>query len=94
MKNNYRVGTLTSGVTLVLLGVCCGVTAFAGNDIMITALRFWPAILIMLGFELIVTNFREQKPIFDFASVLLMFLCVFFAFGCEFAQLSLTGRAW
>ncbi|MEG1984525.1 MAG: DUF5668 domain-containing protein [Oscillospiraceae bacterium] len=96
MRRNRRVGTLTCGVTLIIFGVAfIAYTFFPSHSALSFALNFWPVILIMLGLELIFSRFEksdEGSMKIDFASIILMAFCLFFAFGCEIMRQFLTAE--
>ncbi len=93
-----RVGTLTAGLTLILLGVVLLLyTFFPDLAVLETALRLWPLILILLGIELLCVRFDKGQPEsvkIDFAAVLMMLLCIGFAFFCEFVRMGLLYYYW
>lgn len=88
MKNK-RVGTLTSGITLVAAGIIFLIyTLVPRTTILIQSFKFWPIILISLGVETLIKATRKEGDgyKFDFASVLMMLLCLLFAFACEISR--------
>lgn len=93
MKNK-RVGTLTAGVCLIAVGAVFLLAMFLpAQPLVLWTLRLWPAVLILLGIEMLCSRFSAgEEPLrIDFASMLLMLLCVFFAFGCEIARQLLSA---
>ncbi len=92
MKSGRRIGTFTAGFSLILLGAALlFYTFFPNYAVLEIALRLWPVILILLGIELLCMRFSnaEQPLRIDFASVLLMILCIGFAFACEIGRFAL-----
>lgn len=94
-----RVGTLTAGLTLILLGVILLIYTFYPNlAVLEIALRLWPLVLILLGIELLCVRFDKNQPEpsvkIDFASILIMLLCIGFAFFCEFSRLAPLHYWW
>ncbi len=86
MTKTHRVGTLTAGLTLVLLGAAFMFYTFLPDlRILEIALRLWPLVLILLGGEMLFLSFKKEPGAvkIDFASVILMLRVVAFAFGCE-----------
>lgn len=86
---NRRVGTLTSGLVLVAAGIVFLVhTLVPRTMILIQSLRFWPIVLISLGVEVLIKAVRKKEDgyRYDFASVIMMLLCIVFAFACEIAR--------
>lgn len=84
-----RVGTVTSGFTLVAAGIVFLIYTLVPRTIILTqVLRFWPVVLISLGIELVVKSFKkdDNQYKYDFASVIMMLLCIAFAFACEISR--------
>ncbi|MEG0751213.1 MAG: DUF5668 domain-containing protein [Oscillospiraceae bacterium] len=90
MKRSRRIGTLTVGLALIVLGIVfIAFTFFPNSEWLEFSLRFWPLILISLGAELLCVRFskgEDNQMKVDFGSVMLMLLCVGFAFCCEGAR--------
>lgn len=87
-----RIGSTTAGVALIAFGIVFLLYILLPSpQILGIALGFWPLILVMLGVELIIATYRksETERKYDFASIIMMVLCVLFAFCCEAARLSL-----
>ncbi|WP_026476587.1 LiaF transmembrane domain-containing protein [Alkaliphilus transvaalensis] len=80
----WRVGTLTMGVALILLGVILFVSLLGGYEIMDKLLTWWPVILIMIGAEILFYIYRgkeEQVKIrYDVFSIF-MIMCIFITSG-------------
>ena len=70
----WRVGTISMGITLILLGVILLLSQFQGWDIVKLSLAWWPVILIVLGAEIVVYLFlsKQENPIvkYDFFSIM------------------------
>lgn len=76
----HRVGTFTSGVSMVVLGILCllhiTINIISYRHIFI----FWPCILICLGVELLLSNiFIKEKFVYDKVSIFLIILMTIFA---------------
>lgn len=87
--HSKRVGTVTAGVTLVAAGIVYLIyTLVPRTMILIQSLKFWPVILISLGVEIVIKAFRKDDEgyRYDFASVIMMLLCIGFAFVCEIGR--------
>ncbi len=89
----HRVGTITTGLTLIASGVLFVIHTFLGALSYETIFKMWPIILIGLGLEVLVSNFSKEKIIYDKAGVLLMFLVVFFAMGMACADICFEHAA-
>ncbi len=82
MSKGRRVGTLTSGVVLVVFGVLFLLkNAVPGLNYWML-LSYWPAILVMMGLELLLCHFlgKEEKLRIDVGSVFIMLLLTGMAF--------------
>ncbi len=85
-----RIGYLSMGVILVLLGVSMMVALFNNPDAVRIIMKLWPLCLVIYGAEIlfytIVYRNREDTLIkFDFLSVIILVIIVgaaFTAFGC------------
>ena len=89
-KSNRRLGTLTAGITLILVGGVLLVSLFMPSwPLLMTALKLWPCVLILLGLELLCSRFSkaESAPRVDVGSLVIMLLCALFAFSCAAASL-------
>ncbi len=89
-KNNRRLGTLTAGVTLILVGAVLLVSLFLPSwTVLSVALKLWPCVLILLGLELLCCRFAKEgnAPRVDFGALIIMLLCAAFSFGCGIVSL-------
>ena len=91
MTNSRKIGVLTMGVTLVTFGVLFLLRAFIPWMDYFTVMRFWPAVLILLGIEVLISAFWPRKedtprPKVDAVSIIVLFLTLFLAFGLAAAQ--------
>lgn len=82
----HRVGTITLGISLVIIGVLFLLHIIFPAISYTLIYRLWPIVLIVLGAEVLVANFRIGKVEFhfDFGSVILLMLLIFFAMGMAF----------
>ena len=81
-----RIGTLTCGVSLVAFGIIFIIMNFAPNAIdLLSILRFWPVILILLGIEVLIASFSKKACAkkYDFGSFIIMLLMLGAAFSME-----------
>lgn len=84
-----RVGSLTCGIVLVLVGVLCLVHIFYPALHYEYILRGWPIILIMIGVELLLANAYHSENVeikYDAAAIVLVFLLVIFAVCMGFLE--------
>ncbi len=83
MLKKKRVGTFTLALGLIYLGVVMILTLFIDLSVIITMLRFAPAILIVLGIEILINALllkEGEKLNYDGVSILLILLFLFAAF--------------
>lgn len=74
-----RIGTITLAIGLISLGLAWLITNVTRYDVLAQVIRFWPAILVIFGIELLVKNERarragEDPPGLDVASVFLLII--------------------
>ena len=87
-----RVGAITCGIILVVLGVLCLIHIFYPALRYEYILHGWPLILILIGAEMLAANFtcsEHMKLKYDIPAVILVFVLVIFAMmmgGMEFAM--------
>jgi uncharacterized membrane protein HdeD (DUF308 family) len=81
MSNNRRVGTLTLGIVLILMG-----GAFLSHLILpelsfSVLLDFWPVVLIILGIETLVSYWvnKEERLRYDGWSIVIMMTLIGFS---------------
>lgn len=81
----HRVGTITLGCVLILMGGLCMAHMFIPSLSYAAIFRFWPVILIALGVEVLLAQGRSEKVEFFYDGwamvmmVLLILLCMFLA---------------
>lgn len=89
----WRVGTISMGASLVLLGILLFMTQFKGWDITALFLSWWPFILIILGVEVLVYLFLSKQENtfikYDFLSIL--FIGALGTVALSFMFLSMSG---
>ena len=91
MFKGRKVGTLTSGIVLLVFGVIFLLKLFINIDILLIA-SLWPVILILLGIEIIaayVLN-NDQKLQYDFGAIVLVIILAFFAMAMGGAEFVVT----
>ena len=77
----HRVGTITTGLSLIAFGVMFVLHMFLNVLSYDLIFKLWPVILIGLGVELLLSNFIKDKIVYDKAAILLMFVMALFAMG-------------
>lgn len=90
-----RVGTLTLGVLLIVLGVLYLLITVFNIPLERKTLDFWPLILVSLGIEVLALNDRALKndlPLrYDFMSFVLIIIMLVFSFS-TFTASKLLGE--
>lgn len=77
-----RVGTVTFGLVLVVMGALFLLRLFFPALDYLLIFRLWPLVFISLGVEVLISSYRaEERLIYDGAAVFLLILLVFFAMG-------------
>ncbi|SDX09873.1 DUF4097 and DUF4098 domain-containing protein YvlB [Marininema mesophilum] len=74
----WRVGSLSSGLLLILLGALLLASSFGVVPFLATIIKYWPIILILLGIEVVAFQFlkKEGKIQYDGISILIVILIV------------------
>jgi hypothetical protein len=84
---SHRVGSVTAGLSMVGIGVMFLLHLFF--DLVDYRMMFslWPVMLILLGLELLLSNFSKRKIVYDKAAIFLLILMTFFSMGMAVADL-------
>ena len=81
----HRVGTITTGLSLIGFGTMFIVSEFAGTFTYIDILKLWPIIIISLGLEVLIgAVLNKEKFIYDKGGIFITALMLFFAMGMGF----------
>lgn len=92
---SWKVGTLTCGLLLISLGILLIVYQADKQFALNLIFTWWPAILIFLGLEVLVSNFiasrQEYKIHYDGISIFLIIIIIFFSIGA-FGAKQLVGN--
>ncbi len=81
MIKGRRVGTFTTGILLIILGIVFLLKTFIKNMEVKWIISLWPVILIFLGIEVLtayVIN-KEEKIKYDFPGIILIIVMSCFA---------------
>lgn len=78
---SHRVGSVTAGISMVGYGVLFLLHLFFDMVDYRMMFSLWPVMLIILGFELLLSNFSTKKIVYDKAAIFLLILMTFFAMG-------------
>lgn len=82
LVNQWKVGTLSMGLLLIILGILLLGNTFWDISVTQIIIYGWPIILIILGVEVITYSFfKKEKPIkFDLFSIIILILALMFTF--------------
>lgn len=61
MPKIKRVGTISMGIVLVAFGLVLFIAQFSRISALEVSIKLWPAILMLLGGELLYCGYRRQK---------------------------------
>lgn len=61
MPKIKRVGTISMGIVLVAFGLVLFIAQFSKISALELSIKLWPAILVLLGGELLYCGYRRQK---------------------------------
>ncbi|MCM3760684.1 hypothetical protein M3212_07770 [Alkalihalobacillus oceani] len=89
----WRVGTISMGASLLLLGVILLIAQFSEVSVAQIMLAWWPVILIILGLEMLVYLFlsKQEKPLLHYDFLSIFFVAIIGTAGIAFALASSTG---
>jgi uncharacterized membrane protein len=87
----WRVGTISMGVLLIVVGFVCFLANLTGNFMLIrTVLNLWPTVLILLGIEVLTYSFflKVDSPRirYDGFSIFIIMLILFLSCGAYIFQ--------
>ena len=83
----HRVGAITAGLSMVVFGVLFILHLFIGSLDYALIFRLWPIMLIGLGVELLISNYRSDQIIYDKPAVTLLFITTLFAMSMAGADM-------
>ncbi|MEH7235179.1 hypothetical protein [Bacillus sp. JJ1562] len=89
----WRVGSVSMGLSLVLLGVLLFISQIKEMQMIEPLLVWWPIILIVLGIEIVVYLFlsKQENPIVKYDFLSIMFVGIIGTIGIGFTLLSSVG---
>jgi len=83
---SHRVGSVTAGLSMIGFGIMFLLHLFF--DLVDYRMMFslWPVMLILLGMELLLSNFSKRKIVYDKAAVFLLIVMTIFTMGMAVAD--------
>ena len=82
---SHRVGSVTAGLSMIGIGAMFILHLFFDMIDYQTMFSFWPVMLILLGLELLLSNFFK-KIVYDKAAIFLLILMTVFSMGMAVAD--------
>lgn len=91
----WRVGSLTMGFSLLLMGVVSLATIWQGKEAFDMLFQWWPLLFIFVGAEILIALAlaKEDHPKLHYDLLSLFFVPVLIMVGMGFSLLSYTGLA-
>ncbi|MCX7745804.1 MAG: hypothetical protein N2645_02790 [Clostridia bacterium] len=93
----WRVGTFSMGISLIVLGIIMLATQLAGVSALQHIIKWWPVLLITLGGEILVYIYASKqenpKVKFDILSIVLVSVIIFFSVGAYAITSVLNGAS-
>lgn len=82
----HRVGTLTLGITLIVIGIAFLLQVFLPFITTSMIFQAWPLVFIFLGGEILVSNWKytDHAFIYDKIGIFLTFILIVFAMFLAF----------
>lgn len=89
----WRVGTISMGLTLILLGIFLVLSQLLNWKPAYAMMSWWPIILIVLGLEILIYLFlsKQDSPIVKYDLFSIFFVIVIGIVGIGFTAISSTG---
>lgn len=81
-----RVGTISVGLSMIVFGIMFLLCSVFGILSYRTVFAMWPAILVVLGLEILIYSFWKGKLVYDKGSVFIMILMLFLSAGMAAAD--------
>lgn len=93
-KHIKKVGTFTTGICLILIGITIFISLFIGIKILKYMIYAWPLILILIGTEIIYYSTKENIELkYDFWGVILLIILFFGSIcGSAFSNIVLNNE--
>lgn len=83
----HRVGSITAGLSMIVFGVLFILHLFIGSLDYTLIFRLWPLMIIGLGLELLISNYKSETVVYDKPAVTLLFITTLFAMSMAGADI-------
>ncbi len=83
----HRVGSITAGICMIGTGIAFILHLFLNMVSYELIFKLWPLMIIGLGIELLISNFKTENIVYDKAAIFLMIVIAFFAMTMAGADL-------
>jgi hypothetical protein len=86
-----RIGTITAGIFMIVLGAILLLSLTVGKKLSLTLIYFWPAFIILLGVEILYHHYKSskgEKLRYDVASMFVLLIFGLTAIGLYSLQAS------
>lgn len=89
----WRVGTISMGSTLVLLGILIFISQWQGKEALESLIAWWPVVFVLLGVEILayIALSRMAQPIVKYDMLSIMFVGFICIMCIGFVTLAATG---
>ena len=85
----HRVGSITAGLSMIVFGILFILRLFIESLDYTLIFRLWPLMIIGLGVELLISNYKSDQVIYDKPAVVLLFITTIFAMSMAGADILL-----
>lgn len=85
----HRVGSITAGLSMIVFGVLFILHFFIGSLDYTMIFRLWPIMIIGLGVELLISNYKSETIVYDKPAITLLFITTLFAMSMAGADMLL-----
>lgn len=83
----HRVGSITAGLSMIVFGILFILRLFIESLDYTLIFRLWPLMIIGLGVELLISNYKSDQVIYDKPAVVLLFITTMFAMSMAGADM-------
>ncbi len=93
MNRSRKVGVFTLGMSLIIFGILFILKTIFANTSFLFILKLWPIILILLGFEILISYIinKDDTYKFDGVSIVILIVMAFFSMIMASAEVVLSN---